>query len=254
MISTEVMMMILTPIAIAGFAGLCILLTMAWVMSVDEIAQERARREEAANDTDNGEGINQVVPDSDDSEDGSEQNEVTVSHEIFNTLLKTVEEEKAKTERMQQVIYQLLGGLYNHDTQEKTMMFDVNYLYGDKQTEDGAYETEEDSVVRQEENWWPTTRQGDENTKQIAQLKEELNIKCKEQYECGLDANEVYMRLHDLEEEVKKHEYRLNAVSGGVGARWDETKKTFKNIKTLEERIQDLERTMSVCTAFIQKQ
>ena len=140
------------------------------------------------------------------------------------------------------MIYQLLGGLYNHDTQEKTMMYDVNYLHGDKKTEEGAYETEEDIAIRSKENRHPTTRQGDENAKQIAQLKEDFEVMRFH----NVDTNEVYMRLHDLEEETKDHEHRLNKVSGGVGARWDETEKTFITIKTLEQRIQDLECMMSV--------
>ena len=262
MIPSQEMMMIITPVFSAVFVGFWILLAMAWVMNVDEIAQGRARatrreaamREELATQ-DESEGLNQVVSEVDASNTdtsntvtdvsasgGEEVKPPTVSQEIFNALLKTVEEEKAKTERMQQVIYQLLGGLYNRDTQEKTMMCDVNYLHGDKKTEDGAYETEEDMIIRQKEHPLPTTRQGDENAKQIAQLKEDFEAMRFH----NVDANDVYMRLHDLEEETKDHEHRLNKVSGGVGARWDETEKTFITIKTLEQRIQDLECMMSV--------
>ena len=267
MIPSQEMMTIITPVFSAVFVGFWILLAMAWVMNVDEIAQGRARatrreaamREELATQ-DESEGLNQVVSEVDasntDTSNTDTSNTVTdvsapgvegvkpptVSQEIFNALLKTVEEEKVKTDRMQQVIYQLLGGLYNHDTQNKTMMCDVNYLYGDKKTEDGAYETEEDMIIRQKEHPLPTTQQGDENTKQIAQLKEEFEAMRFH----NVDANDVYMRLNDLEEETKDHEHRLNKVSGGVGERWDETEKTFITIKTLEQRIQDLECMMSV--------
>jgi hypothetical protein len=257
MIPSQEMMMIITPAFSAVFAGFWILLAMAWIMNVDEIAQGRARRAAAATAAatqTESEGLNQVVPESDTDTDvsasgGEEVKPSTVSQEIFNALLKTVEEEKAKTDRMQQVIYQLLGGLYNHDTQEKTMMYDVNYLHGDKKTEEGAYETEEDIALRRKENRHPTTRQGDENAKQIAQLKEDFEAMRFH----NVDTNEVYMRLHDLEEETKDHEHRLNKVSGGVGARWDETEKTFITIKTLEQRIQDLETMMSVCSAMLQE-
>jgi len=269
MIPSQEMMMIITPAFSAVFAGFWILLAMAWIMNVDEIAQGRARRAAAATAATaaatqtESEGLNQVVPDVDTNDTGAVVSDIesdtevsapavnspTVSQEIFNALLKTVEEEKAKTDRMQQVIYQLLGGLYNHDTQEKTMMYDVNYLHGDKKTEEGAYETEEDIALRRKENPLPTTQQGDENAKQIAQLKEDFEAMRFH----NVDTNEVYMRLHDLEEETKDHEHRLNKVSGGVGARWDETEKTFITIKTLEQRIQDLETMMSVCSAMLQE-
>jgi len=258
MIPTEEMMTIITPVFSTLFVGFWILLSMAWVMNVDEIARERQRAAATAPVQGGDQVVAEVEVEVEEHDIEEEPEPITASGlvppyvliaQAYESLLKTVEEEKAKTDRMQQVIYQLLGGLYNHDTQEKTMMYDVNYLWGDKQTEEGAYETEENMVIRLKEHSLPTTQQGDENAKQIAQLKEEFEVMRFH----NVDTNDVYMRLHDLEEETKDHEHRLNRVSGGVGARWDETEKTFITIKTLEQRIQDLETMMSVCSAMLQE-
>ena len=152
--------------------------------------------------------------------------------EMFESLRQTIKEEQEKNERTQQVLYQLLGGLYNQETQKKTMMYDVNYLLDKKvEIEEGAgefaYETAEDTVSRRKEHMYPTTRQGDDNAKEIKQMKYDIMVSQDETHTAlqeirneltalkeviegidrnGLNANEVYMRLHDLEEKATDQE------------------------------------------------
>ena len=267
MSSVQEMMCVISPVFSALFIGLWVLVTMGWVMNVDEIARGRAAEVEAEvdADADADEGLNQeAVPDADGIEDISDDEETEPEEQLvpasvsvpehvlipqaFESLLSTVEEEKEKTERMQQVIYQMLGGLYNHQTQKKTMMYDVRYLHGDVQTAEGAYETEEDTMLRRGEERFFTTRQGDENAIRIDLLENlvnELKAKVEEQAQelnkVAWNDNEIFMRMCNLEKEIGEHEQRLDTISflepprgNGVG------------IKTLEERVRDLECMMSV--------
>ncbi len=282
MIPVQEMLSVISPVFSALFIGLWVLVTMGWVMNVDDIA--RGRIAEANNA---GEGLNQVVPDSDDvaeednEEDMDEEQEEQAEEEqaeeeqaeeeqaeeeqaeeeqaeeeqapvaaasvpehvliaqAFESLLATVEEEKEKTERMQQALYQLLGGMYNHQTQDKTLMYDVNYLYGKKQTEYGAYETEEDMVIRRGEHQFPTTRQGDENAIRIDLLENmvnELKAKVEEQAQelntVAWNDNEIFLRMHDLEEKVGIQEQVLDTIT---------LSEPQQVSQTLEERVRDLE-------------
>jgi hypothetical protein len=251
MIPVQEMISVISPVFSALFIGLWVLLTMGWVMNVDEIARRHralavasasANEVDAngvdANGVDANEGLNQVVPDSDAvaEEDEDEQAEQAQAEQAqaqavpehvliaqaFESLLATVEEEKEKTERMQQALYQLLGGMYNHQTQDKTLMYDVNYLYGKKQTEDGAYETEEDMVIRRGEHQFPTTRQGDEHAIRIDLLENmvnELKAKVEEQAQelntVAWNDNDIFMRMHDLEEKVGIQEQVLDTITKG---------------------------------------
>ena len=108
------------------------------------------------------------MPDSDDNDRGYD--EKTAVTQDFESLQQTVEEEKAKTERLQQIVYQLLGGLYNHTTQEKTLMFKVDYLFVEEKSD-----TEEEFQLRAQEYIFPTTRQGDDNASRIDLLHKEIN-------------------------------------------------------------------------------
>ena len=74
-----------------------------------------------------------------------------------------------KIERCSDVIYQLLGGLYNQKTQVHTINVLLDTLRG------------EDTVPHQQCNTspeecsiWPTTRQGDENEKRLLKLEETI--------------------------------------------------------------------------------
>jgi len=65
----------------------------------------------------------------------------------------------------QESIYQLLGGLYNHETQRELLKSYTNFLY-----------TGNNYLEHDLENIWPTTRQGDENEERIKRLEENIDI------------------------------------------------------------------------------
>ena len=217
--------------------GFWILLAMAWVMNVDEIAQGRARRAAAAatqteeNASDTG-ASDTGASDTGASVTGCEEvKPSTVTQEVFNSLYKTVQEEKANSNRMQQTLYQMLGGLFNHETQNKTMMYDVRHLLNETVEDCGEcpYETQEDTLQRRTEHIYPTTRQGDESATKIAQMEETLaeavrsiemlQKELKDEKERNVnrasDTNEVFMRLSDLESSDIDHEIMLKLIMGG---------------------------------------
>lgn len=66
----------------------------------------------------------------------------------------------------QESIYQLLGGLFNHDTQGNVLKAYTEFLYT------GIF----DYDVELEKDQFPTTRQGDANEKRIQQLEENMDI------------------------------------------------------------------------------
>jgi hypothetical protein len=246
MLPAQELIAIMCPSLSGLFVGFWIFLTMAWVI--------RWGRNEPVED-DVVQVVDQVMQVVDDVADVLED----VAHvvdtavvpvptlEMFESLRQMMNEEKEKNERTQEVLYQLLGGLYNQETQENTMMYDVNYLYNRKvEREEGtgefAYETAKDTVSRRKEHMYPTTRQGDENAKEIKQLKYDIMVSQDETHAALQDirnevmalkeiiegivdcvnANEVYMRLHDLEEKATDQAI-LNEKLCGNGserARW----------------------------------
>jgi hypothetical protein len=78
----------------------------------------------------------------------------------------TIEKLEEKVDRIHSVVYQLLGGLYCHKTQSRTLDSQLDILFNDY-TSLGLPDTSE---------WtsYPTTRQGDECEKRLSVLEEEL--------------------------------------------------------------------------------
>jgi uncharacterized coiled-coil protein SlyX len=73
---------------------------------------------------------------------------------------------ETKLSSAQEIIFQLLGGLFNHETQKQIVDNHMKFLYT------GRGLTDEEV----EESIWPTTRQGDANEERIQQLEENLDI------------------------------------------------------------------------------
>ena len=69
-------------------------------------------------------------------------------------------------ERNKQVIFQLLGGLFNQRSQSIILQSHLCSLFG----EDSIYKNE----VSSQELIWPTTRQGDEHEERIKYLEDKL--------------------------------------------------------------------------------
>ena len=78
----------------------------------------------------------------------------------------TIKSMEEKLEGIQRVVYQLLGGLFNHDNQHGILSSHLNMLF---KNDIQAYD--EDTS-----KWgiWPTTRQGDENADRIAALEAQI--------------------------------------------------------------------------------
>ena len=202
MLTAEEMMMFITPVFSAVFVGFWILLSMAWVVNADEIARENARRDATANDTElitEGEGINQVVPDLNTESNtnasvpgGEEVTSPNISREEFNLLVKNVN-------NIQCVVYQLVGGLFNHDTQPRTLNDMVSVLFGTERD----YSLDDLSP----EDYFPTTRQGDTYETRIKELEHWVNVIRSELEEhertCEREVNQVSWKITDLEKKLE---------------------------------------------------
>lgn len=82
-------------------------------------------------------------------------------------LRKIIEMQAKEIERCKNVVYQLVGGLYNENTQQGTSSRHVKQLFG--------YNNEQE-LQDEKDSWtiWPTTRQGDANEERIKKLEETI--------------------------------------------------------------------------------
>jgi hypothetical protein len=95
--------------------------------------------------------------------DGEKSGITHKKSEEIEGLRKELEKTKTALGAAQQSIYQLIGGLYNPNTQGQTLENQINVLL----------ETDiEDNVIG--ESKWPTTRQGDANEKRIEELEKKV--------------------------------------------------------------------------------
>ena len=78
-----------------------------------------------------------------------------------------IEELSKKLDGVQNVVYQLLGGLFNQQTQGQTLEDHVCVLYS-KERIRSRFEDPDDSAWEQ----WPTTRQGDDSERRIEALEQ----------------------------------------------------------------------------------
>ena len=89
-------------------------------------------------------------------------------------LEKRIVELEDKLERVHQVVYQLLGGLFFHENQETVLGIQTDYLFGTDENKLAANGTD---------NWWPTTKQCDDNTERLEVLEKRLESLEKTKYE-----------------------------------------------------------------------
>ena len=205
MLSSQDLMIDIMSQSLSGiFVGFWIFLTMALVIQWGEEQQQRDEEEEeetlvATTKEEETPSVKETPPVA-----ATAALEADPEDDRYESLYKMLKAEKKKTERMQQVLYQLIGGLYNQETQNKTMMFDVNYLLDTRINEASGecpYETAEDTLLRRKENHNLTTRQGDENAKHIKHI-----------IEYSINQNEVYTRLYDLEKKVDDQEIQIQQL------------------------------------------
>ena len=123
-------------------------------------------------------------------------------------VVKMVEAEQDKLERLQQVVYQLLGGLYDQRTQKKTLSAMVHYLYN--LPEDV---TDEDI----NEISYPTTRQGDH-----------LNERC-----------DRFFKM------LKTDSNRIGLLSTELKMHYDLIEKMSESIDTMEKKMREQDKTIA---------
>jgi uncharacterized coiled-coil protein SlyX len=101
--------------------------------------------------------------DSSDDDYTEELEPIVPKHYEFESRIYDLE---TKLSAAQETIFQLLGGLFNQETQKGFLDAHLRFLYT------GRALTDEEI----EESLWPTTRQGDENEARIQQLEENIDI------------------------------------------------------------------------------
>ncbi len=72
---------------------------------------------------------------------------------------------ETKCKGLDEVVYQLIGGLFNQRTQSDTIDMHLNHLFG--RPNDNQKHIDSDVI-------WPTTRQGDECMRRITELEEKI--------------------------------------------------------------------------------
>jgi hypothetical protein len=153
-----------------------------------------------------------------------------------------------KLSSAQETLFQLLGGLFNKETQSQFLESHIKFLYT------GRTLTDEEI----QENRWPTTRQGDENSERIEQLEKD-NALLKE----NLEATQI--TLHQLigglynqrtqKKMLSKHTvclFSLNQDDSDEDVeenKWPTTRQGDEN----EERIKKLEENIDVLVKKLKK-
>jgi hypothetical protein len=146
---------------------------------------------------------------------------IEVLEEKVETQSKIIQEQADKLESVetqlkgvQEVVYQLLGGVFNQFTQARILRAHVRELY----PEDTLYtEDPEDPVDPTSENIWPTTRQGDANTARIEVLE---NL-----FTCLL--NDIHKTSDEREQEEREQE------EGSLACIEDEDNNTYSSMPSL---------------------
>ena len=122
------------------------------------------------------------------------------------------EELEKRVENIREVIYQLLGGLFHQGKQERCLHRNIKQLLY------GEYDEEKrEGLDIQEENTWPTTRQGDELQERMESLEIELH-----------HHHDHIMGLQEREEEYSKKS-ETDAINRTL----------FRRLDALNERLDD---------------
>ena len=96
------------------------------------------------------------------------EEQTNANTEAIKDLKRELEAAKTEMKDIKESVYQLLGGLYNHKTQEKVLDQAVSVLFSE--------EVDDKNEEHNDESIWPTTRQGDENEARIKKLEETMDV------------------------------------------------------------------------------
>jgi hypothetical protein len=123
-------------------------------------------------------------------EESKERNDNVVTYQLLQSMFDyqnaepedccfcKSEEEESRLDQLQKkidgidnVVYQLLGGMFNHETQSNILDFHLRTLSWKKNTNTDTDSNDEEFL---NESAWPTTRQGDQNEEDIRLLKQQV--------------------------------------------------------------------------------
>ena len=126
------------------------------------------------------------------------EEQTNANTEAIEDLKRELAATKTEIKDIKESVYQLLGGLYNPETQEKGLEHAISVLF-----------SEEVDVPKEEyndESIWPTTRQGDKNEARIQKLEETMDVLVDEAIN-GLVRKQT-MKSYTLERRPKKKPLR----------------------------------------------
>jgi hypothetical protein len=103
---------------------------------------------------------------------------------------ETIKKLEEKLEAVHQVVYQLVGGLFNHATQARILDEHVNMMFPN-----ARYHCDKELEDTHKWTHWPTTRQGDECERRIEALEQQI------QSMTNFDPESVYNFIADDEEQ-----------------------------------------------------
>ena len=134
-------------------------------------------------------------------------------------LAEDVKAEKDKVDRIQTVVYQLVGGLFDQNTQSKIMNLHINTLLNRPiDVNDAEADSSEQLLI------WPTTRQGDQ-----------LNERCERFFRMMETASN---RIRLLESQMNIQNDNINdAVNESIDALEKKVREQDKKIAALEKEI-----------------
>jgi len=138
----------------------------------------------------------------------------------FASMMDIIKEEQENSRRVRDMVYQLLGGLYNHDTQRKTLDYYVDVLYNKVKMDVGADGC--DYYSGDTGGTYPTTRQGDETDECLISL-----FKITQKQAEWIAALEKKEKTH--QEQIDRIEASVNRLVSGL---YDEvTQEPVRNVE-----------------------
>ena len=168
------------------------------------------------------------------------ENLVQQQAKMLEQQTKMLEQQTEKLKGVEDVVYYLLGGLFNQRTQEETLDYLLDRLLQRPKNEDD--EGIERKKTGDTSRWtqWPTTRQGDDCEKRIAALEEKLAVESTyENYK--EDVNENHLRQNssiESEENLKnmtdkdlEYYYYKNSTEENMRKRIKEARKRVVNFR-----------------------
>jgi hypothetical protein len=152
---------------------------------------------------------------------------------MVNEQQEKIQDLETKLERVSQVVYQLLGGLYNQETQKHIIQEYFNCMYPEHE---GEMETNNTNLTCSP---WPTTRQGDEHEKRIEVL-EKVVCDIYNVTSCLFNDEENEVSTHSSMPELITPYYDDSEDDGSVPELYDvSSASSYESLPSLERKIRN---------------